>query len=67
MSLVIVCDRCQETGVLERGTLNYYESPSGWQKVEFPDFDGATDLCSHCYKEFRTEFLGVQKRILGKK
>lgn len=67
MSLVIVCDRCQETDVLERTLINTHRTPSGWTTVDFPDFNGPTDLCSHCYKEFKTEFLGVQKRILGKK
>ena len=66
MSLVIVCDRCQETGTLDRGVLNNYQTPSGWKTVNFPDFNGPTDLCSHCYKEFQTEFLGVQKKILNK-
>ena len=67
MSLVIVCDRCQETDTLDRGVLKTYETPSGWKTVNFPDFDGPTDLCRHCYKEFQTEFLGVQKKILNKK
>ena len=67
MSLVIVCDRCEETTLLDRGILESYRNPSGWKTVDFPDFNGPTDLCSHCYKEFKTEFLGVQKRILGKK
>ncbi len=53
--------------MLERGVLESYRNPSGWKTVNFPDFNGPTDLCSHCYKEFKTEFLGVQKKILGKK
>ena len=67
MSLVIVCDRCEETALIEHRSPKAHHTPSGWTTVDFPGTNIPTDLCSHCYKEFKTEFLGVQKKILGKK
>lgn len=65
MSRVIVCDRCQDTALLERGVLGYHAVPKNWEEVHFPGTEQPTDLCKQCYKEFRTEFLGVQKKLLG--